>query len=132
MPVLFIYGSLKVPKTFQSVTGLYLTESVPASVNGKMVMYENFPVAFPDEEKKIQGLLIEVPWEILQAIDTFEEEGRLLIRREVTAFTPSGEKEQAYIYWGNPQHPVFYNLDSFQEVEEGIWITEDTYELSVR
>ena len=127
MPALFIYGSLKVPKTFKSVTGLYLKEFKEAWTDGKMVLYEDFPIAFPDNETRIHGLLVELPYEIIQAIDTFEEEGRLLIRNEIITNTDIGE-EKAYIYWGNPDHPAFYNLNNLETIQEGIWKTEESFE----
>ena len=127
MPALFIYGSLKVPKTFKSVTGLHLKEYKEAWTDGKLVLYEDFPIAFPDDEGQIHGLLIELPYEIIQAIDTFEEEGRLLLRKEIIATTDIGE-EEAFIYWGNPDHPAFYNLHSLEVIQEGIWKTADSFE----
>ena len=131
MPALFIYGSLKVPRTFKSVTGLHLKEFKEASTKGKLVVYENFPIAFPDEEGTIQGLTVELPYEIIQAIDTFEEEGRLLLRNEITVETDFGD-EKAFIYWGNPDHPAFYNAHSMEVINKGVWETEDSLEYGLR
>jgi gamma-glutamylcyclotransferase (GGCT)/AIG2-like uncharacterized protein YtfP len=121
MPTIFVYGTLKNPKLFQAITGMQFPDVEEAWAYGKMYFYEGYPVAFPDEEKKIWGYIMDIPYEILQTLDAYEEEGRLFIRKTISVYTETEEVE-AEIYWGNPLHPGFQNIDeNFDMIEDGRW-----------
>lgn len=124
MPAIFVYGTLKNRKRFQSITGIQFPDAIDAWTYGRMYQYEGYPVAFKDDEMKIHGLILDVPYEVLQSLDAFEEEGRLFIREKVMVNTEYGE-EEAYIYWGNEKHPGIKNIpENYTLIEDGYWIEE--------
>lgn len=125
MPRIFVYGTLKNQKMFQAITGMRYPEYEIAWTYGKMYFYEGYPVAFKDDSRKIYGYLLDIPYEVLQSLDAYEEEGRLFLREKVTVYNDEGLEEEAEIYWGNPLHPGFRNIEEkYELIEDGNWVTD--------
>lgn len=126
MPYIFVYGTLKNPRLFQTVTGMRYPEFQLGTARGIMYQYEGYPVSFKSEEGTIHGFVLEVPYEIIQILDAFEEEGRLFIREETTVTLETGKEITAFIYWGNPNHPGFSDLEEkYDRIPEGSWDVDE-------
>jgi gamma-glutamylcyclotransferase (GGCT)/AIG2-like uncharacterized protein YtfP len=99
---LFVYGTLLDDACLERVTGQRFARR-PARLEGfvRIVPRCGYPYVVPEPGGQVEGHLIEgVDVAALRKLDTYEDEGRLYLRRPVEVFA-GGERVACQTYVGN-------------------------------
>jgi gamma-glutamylcyclotransferase (GGCT)/AIG2-like uncharacterized protein YtfP len=99
---LFAYGTLTEPACVERVTGRRFT-SRPATLHGwkRTIGTHGYPVIHPSSDGMVEGVVLDgLDEETLRALDAYEVEGRLYLRREVTVVA-AGESIRCQAYVGH-------------------------------
>jgi len=90
---LFVYGTLMEPACVEQVTGRRFVGR-PATLHGwtRTIASHGYPVIHPSSDDTVDGIVLDgLDTAALRALDTYEDEGRLYLRRQVTVLV--GEEE---------------------------------------
>ena len=83
---LFVYGTLMEPARVERVTGRRFVGR-PATLHGwtRTIASHGYPVIHPSSEDTVDGIVLDgLDTAALRALDGYEDEGRLYLRRQVT------------------------------------------------
>ena len=99
---LFVYGTLTEPACVERVTGRRFAGR-PATLRGwrRTIGTHGYPVIHPSADGMVEGVVLDgLDDEALGALDAYEDEGRLYLRREVTVLA-AGESIPCHAYVGH-------------------------------
>jgi gamma-glutamylcyclotransferase (GGCT)/AIG2-like uncharacterized protein YtfP len=99
---LFVYGTLMEPACVERVTGRRFTGR-PATLRGwrRTIGTHGYPVIHPSAGATVEGVVLDgLDDGVLRALDAYEDEGRLYLRREVTVVA-AGESIPCQVYVGH-------------------------------
>jgi gamma-glutamylcyclotransferase (GGCT)/AIG2-like uncharacterized protein YtfP len=83
---LFVYGTLMEPARVERVTGRRFAGR-PATLHGwtRTIASHGYPVIHPSPDDMVDGIVLDgLDTAALRALDAYEDEGRLYLRRQVT------------------------------------------------
>jgi gamma-glutamylcyclotransferase (GGCT)/AIG2-like uncharacterized protein YtfP len=92
---LFVYGTLREPACVERVTGRRFAGR-PATLPGwtRVVASHGYPVIHPSPDDTVDGIVLDgIDAAALRALDAYEDEGLLYLRRQVTVLV--GEEPMA-------------------------------------
>src|SRR5262249_6612912 len=99
---LFVYGTLTEPACVERVTGRRFA-SRPALLHGwaRTIGTHGYPLIHPSPDDVVEGVVLDgVDAAALRALDAYEDEGRLPLRREVDVMV-DGQSIPCQVYVGH-------------------------------
>jgi gamma-glutamylcyclotransferase (GGCT)/AIG2-like uncharacterized protein YtfP len=100
---LFVYGTLMEVACVERVSGRRFPGR-PATLHGwtRTIATHGYPVIHPSRDHTVDGIVLDgLDTAALRALDAYEDEGRLYLRRPVTVLVVGGEPIACETYVGH-------------------------------